>query len=245
MIYPQDLPQADGSVKPVWVMAYRAGGRRWWIAIRPRMGPTRPPVGPYSRFTRRPKAGQLGGKGIAFRHLRRRHLGRCDDRHHLRFRELHARQPESPGRHHSFDRHVAELHLGRRRRGPINLLVYLIIGVFFAGLMVGRTPEYLGKKVEAREMKLASLAMLAHPLLILIPTGRFVATDWGIKSQNNQAAHGFSEVLYEFTSASANNGSGFEGLNDNFVCSMKHPADAESPWDIAWGLVMLWDDLCR
>src|SRR5262249_56694377 len=76
--------------------------------------------------------------------------------------------------------------------GLINLLVYLIIGVFLAGLMVGRTPEYLGKKVEAREMKLASLAMLIHPLMILIPAGLFVATDWGNKSTNNPGAHGFS-----------------------------------------------------
>src|SRR5438105_7014100 len=100
--------------------------------------------------------------------------------------------------------------------GLINFLIYLIIGVFLAGLMVGRTPEYLGKKVEAREMKLASLALLIHPLMILAPTGLFAATDWGIKSQNNPAAHGFSEVLYEFTSASANNGSGFEGLADTY-----------------------------
>src|SRR5207237_4429266 len=91
--------------------------------------------------------------------------------------------------------------------GLINFLIYLVIGVFLAGLMVGRTPEYLGKKVEAREMKLASLAVLIHPLMILAPTGLFAATDWGIKSQNNPAAHGFSEVLYEFTSASANNAS--------------------------------------
>ena len=83
--------------------------------------------------------------------------------------------------------------------GLINLLIYLIVGVFLAGLMVGRTPEYLGKKVEGREMKLASLAMLAHPLFILAPAGLFVATDWGIKAMNNPGAHGFSEVIYEFT----------------------------------------------
>ena len=92
------------------------------------------------------------------------------------------------------------------------MLIYLIIGVFIAGLMVGRTPEYLGKKVEAREMKLAMLALLVHPILILMPTGYFAATDWGLKAMNNPGAHGFSEVLYEFSSASANNGSGFGGL---------------------------------
>jgi K+-transporting ATPase ATPase A chain len=131
--------------------------------------------------------------------------------------------------------------------GLINLLVYLIIGVFLAGLMVGRTPEYLGKKVEAREMKLASLAMLAHPLLILIPTGLFVATAMGIKAENNPGAHGFSEILYEFTSASANNGSGFEGLGDTWGFNDQKPTDSSAPppypyspqWDISCGLVML------
>jgi K+-transporting ATPase ATPase A chain len=128
--------------------------------------------------------------------------------------------------------------------GLINLLVYLIIGVFLAGLMVGRTPEYLGKKVEAREMKLASLAMLIHPLMILIPAGIFVATDWGIKAENNPGAHGFSEIVYEFSSSSANNGSGFEGLGDtwgfNDPAANASPPAPESPyWDIATGLVML------
>ena len=128
--------------------------------------------------------------------------------------------------------------------GLINLLIYLIIGVFLAGLMVGRTPEYLGKKVEAKEMKLASLAMLAHPLLILIPAGLFVATDLGIKSENNPAAHGFSEIVYEFTSASANNGSGFEGLGDTYGFQKAEdnpstPAPYSHQWDISCGLVML------
>ena len=84
--------------------------------------------------------------------------------------------------------------------GLINLLIYLVIGVFLAGLMVGRTPEYMGKKVEAREMKLAALALLIHPLMILVPTGLFAATDWGIKAESNPGAHGFSQVLYQFTS---------------------------------------------
>ncbi len=128
--------------------------------------------------------------------------------------------------------------------GLINLLVYLIIGVFLAGLMVGRTPEYLGKKVEAREMKLASLAMLVHPLLVLVPTGLFAATDWGLKAESNPAAHGFSQVLYEFSSASANNGSGFEGLGDTWgfnkpVDNPSAPAPYSRPWDIVCGLVML------
>jgi K+-transporting ATPase ATPase A chain len=128
--------------------------------------------------------------------------------------------------------------------GVVNLLVYLIVGVFLAGLMVGRTPEYLGKKVEAREMKLAMLALLIHPLMILGPTGLFTAQDWGAKSTNNPGPHGFSEVLYEFSSASANNGSGFEGLGDTY--GFNNPQDNPSPpapyachWDIACGLVML------
>jgi K+-transporting ATPase ATPase A chain len=128
--------------------------------------------------------------------------------------------------------------------GLINLLVYLVIAVFLAGLMVGRTPEYLGKKVEAKEMKLASLALLTHPLLILIPTGLFAALEWGAGSTSNPGPHGFSELLYEFTSSSANNGSGFEGLGDTY--GFNDPKANPSPsapfaphWDIATGLVML------
>lgn len=110
--------------------------------------------------------------------------------------------------------------------GLINLLLYVWVAVFIAGLMVGRTPEYLGRKVEAREMKLVSLALLLHPLLILGGTALFVSTSWGAAS--NPGSHGFSQILYEFSSASANNGSGFEGLGDNTV-----------PWNVATGLVMM------
>ena len=81
---------------------------------------------------------------------------------------------------------------GGKGVGMINMLIFLIIGVFLAGLMVGRTPEYLGKKVGAREMKLAMIALLVHPLMILGPTGLFAATDWGTKAENNPGAHGFS-----------------------------------------------------
>jgi K+-transporting ATPase ATPase A chain len=128
---------------------------------------------------------------------------------------------------------------GGKGVGLINLLVYLIVGVFLAGLMVGRTPEYLGKKVEAREMKLAMLAMLVHPILILGPTGLFAAMDWGNKATNNPGAHGFAEILYEFSSSSANNGSGFEGLNDTYGLNDNEPAPYSPQWDIATGLVML------
>ena len=109
-----------------------------------------------------------------------------------------------------------------------NMLSYIIVAVFIAGLMVGRTPEYLGKKVEAREVKLAMIAVLFHPLLICCGTGLFAATAWGETTTANPGAHGFSEILYEFTSAAANNGSGFEGLGDNT------PA-----WNIATGIVLL------
>ncbi|BCS32221.1 potassium-transporting ATPase potassium-binding subunit [Luteitalea sp. TBR-22] len=119
--------------------------------------------------------------------------------------------------------------------GFINMVLYVVVTVFVAGMMVGRTPEFLGKKVEAREMKLASLALLWHPLAILVTTaiaclvwvqtpGPGAALAW----LKNPGPHGFSEMLYEFTSAAANNGSGFEGLGDNTPF-----------WNVATGLVML------
>jgi K+-transporting ATPase ATPase A chain len=137
---------------------------------------------------------------------------------------------------------------GGKGVGMINLMIYLIVGVFLAGLMVGRTPEYLGKKVEAREMKLAMLALLVHPILILGPTGLFAACDWGTKATNNPGPHGFSEILYEFSSSSANNGSGFEGLGDTWGFNTAHennspPAPYSPNWDIATGLVMLFGRL--
>ena len=117
--------------------------------------------------------------------------------------------------------------------GVLNFLVYLIIAVFIAGLMVGRTPEFLGKKVEASEVKIAILIALLHPFLILASTALAV---YGFNHNPealagwlaNPGAHGFSEMLYEYTSASANNGSGFEGLGDN------------TPWwNISIGVVLL------
>ena len=125
---------------------------------------------------------------------------------------------------------------GGKGVGMINLLLYLIVGVFIAGLMVGRTPEYLGKKVEAREMKLAMIALLVHPILILMPTGLFAATDWGNKADEQPRRRtGSRKSLYEFSSASANNGSGFEGLgdtwgfNDNPQPGPREPATGTSP----------------
>ncbi|GMW00250.1 MAG: potassium-transporting ATPase potassium-binding subunit [Candidatus Hydrogenedentota bacterium] len=115
--------------------------------------------------------------------------------------------------------------------GMINMFIYIIIGVFICGMMVGRTPEYLARKVETREMKLALIALLLHPLCILGGTAAFAATSWGIGTVKNPGARGFTEILYEFSSAAANNGSGYEGLGDNTI-----------PWNLATGLVMLF---CR
>jgi K+-transporting ATPase ATPase A chain len=112
--------------------------------------------------------------------------------------------------------------------GMINMFIYMILAVFVAGMMVGRTPEYLGWRVEAREVKFAVVALLAHALFILGGTAIFAVTPWGTETLNNVGPHGFSEILYEFSSSSANNGSGFEGLGDNTV-----------PWNVATGIVML------
>lgn len=120
--------------------------------------------------------------------------------------------------------------------GFMNYYTFLIIAVFISGLMVGRTPEFLGKKVEAREMKIAIIVALAHPLVILVGTALacyawvhhpdFVASEGGWL--NNPGFHGLSEMLYEYTSASANNGSGFEGLGDNTYF-----------WNFTTGLVLI------
>jgi K+-transporting ATPase ATPase A chain len=129
---------------------------------------------------------------------------------------------------------------GGKGVGMINLLLFLIIGVFIAGQMVGRTPEYLGRKVGAREMKLAMIALLVHPILILGPSGLFSATDWGTKAEANPGAHGFSEITYQFSSASANNGSAFDGLATTYgLNSNPTPAPTAVQWDTATGLVML------
>ncbi|MGO4770438.1 potassium-transporting ATPase subunit KdpA [Flavobacterium sp. W22_SRS_FK3] len=117
--------------------------------------------------------------------------------------------------------------------GFLNFYIFIILAVFISGLMVGRTPEFLGKKIEAKEMKIAMMIALLHPLLILAGTALAsylyvgnpeALSDW----LANPGYHGFSEMLYEFTSSSANNGSGFEGLGDN-----------SSFWNISTGVVML------
>ncbi|MFZ3179474.1 MAG: potassium-transporting ATPase subunit KdpA [Methylocystis silviterrae] len=99
--------------------------------------------------------------------------------------------------------------------GLYGFLVLAIIAVFIAGLMVGRTPEYLGKKIETREMKLAMLAVLIYPLSVLVFTGVSVMLQTGLASLNNAGPHGLSEILYAFASATDNNGSAFAGLTGN------------------------------
>ncbi|MES1226506.1 MAG: potassium-transporting ATPase subunit KdpA, partial [Bacteroidota bacterium] len=104
--------------------------------------------------------------------------------------------------------------------GFLNFYIFIILAVFISGLMVGRTPEFLGKKIEAREMKIAMIIALLHPFLILVSTALASHIYAGNPEAyagwlNNLGYHGFSEMLYEFTSSSANNGSGFEGLGDN------------------------------
>ncbi|MGA2515947.1 MAG: potassium-transporting ATPase subunit KdpA [Thermodesulfobacteriota bacterium] len=129
---------------------------------------------------------------------------------------------------------------GGKGVGMINLLLYLIIGIFVAGMMVGRTPEYLGKKIGGREVKLAIIALLVHPFMILFPTGLFAATSWGLKAVSNPGADGFTQMLYNFSSASANNGSAFDGLSVAYgLVSNPNPAPTAIPWNIAAGLVML------
>ena len=117
--------------------------------------------------------------------------------------------------------------------GFLNFYIFIILGVFISGLMVGRTPEFLGKKIEAKEMKIAMFIALLHPFLILVGTAlasHLYASDPEALSGwlANPGYHGFSEMLYEFTSSSANNGSGFEGLGDSTPF-----------WNIATGVVML------
>jgi len=110
---------------------------------------------------------------------------------------------------------LGEIVFGGVGSGLYGMLMFAIIAVFVAGLMVGRTPEYLGKKIEAYEMKMASLVILIPPLLVLLGTAIACATPAGQKGVSNPSAHGFSEILYAFSSAANNNGSAFAGLGAN------------------------------
>jgi len=110
---------------------------------------------------------------------------------------------------------LGEVVFGGVGSGLYGMLVFAILAVFIAGLMIGRTPEYLGKKIEVREMKLVSIAILVTPLLVLLGTALAVQTDAGRAGIFNPGAHGFSEVLYALSSAANNNGSAFAGLSAN------------------------------
>ena len=122
--------------------------------------------------------------------------------------------------------------------GFLNYYIFIIIAVFISGLMVGRTPEFLGRKIEAREMKIASLIALLHPFIILVGTAlssyvlvHMPNAGWAVKPSTWLASpgyHGFSEMLYQYTSSAANNGSGFEGLSDNNIF-----------WNVTAGFVMI------
>jgi K+-transporting ATPase ATPase A chain len=123
---------------------------------------------------------------------------------------------------------LGEVIYGGVGSGLYGMLVFAVVAVFIAGLLVGRTPEYLGKKIEAYEMKMASLVILIPPMLVLVGTALAVAMGSGQASISNPGPHGFSEVLYAFSSAANNNGSAFAGL------------DANTPfYNMVLGLVML------
>lgn len=111
--------------------------------------------------------------------------------------------------------------------GLMNMLIYAIIAVFISGLMIGRTPEYLGKKIEGKEMRLAALCIIIHPLLILGFSALAISIHAGLEGITNPGFHGLTQVLYEFSSSAANNGSGFEGLADNTLF-----------WNVSCGIVM-------
>jgi len=123
---------------------------------------------------------------------------------------------------------LGEVVFGGVGAGLYAMLIYVILSVFIAGLMVGRTPEYLGKKIESREIKLSMLYVLIFPLLILYYAGWSLVAPYGLSSLNNAGPHGLSEVLYAYSSAAGNNGSAFAGLNAN------------TPWyNVSLGITML------
>jgi potassium-transporting ATPase potassium-binding subunit len=127
-----------------------------------------------------------------------------------------------------FNIQLSEVVFGGVGAGLYGILVMAILSVFIAGLMVGRTPEYVGKKIETREVKLAMLYVLVFPLVILLFAAWSAVAPYGVSSLNNAGPHGLSEMLYAFTSAAGNNGSAFAGLNAN------------TPWyNVTLGLTML------
>ena len=123
---------------------------------------------------------------------------------------------------------LGEVIVGGVGAGLYGILLFVVLAVFIAGLMVGRTPEYLGKKIEAKEVKMAMLAVLSLPLAILGFTAASAVLPQGLAGIANAGPHGYSEILYAYTSAAANNGSAFAGLSAN------------SPWyNLTIGLAMM------
>jgi len=114
-----------------------------------------------------------------------------------------------------FQMQLGEVVFGGVGSGLYSMLIFAIVGVFIAGLMIGRTPEYLGKKIEAFEMKMSSIAILVMPLIVLTGTAVAVSVEAGRAGVGNPGAHGFAEILYAFSSAGNNNGSAFAGLSAN------------------------------
>jgi K+-transporting ATPase ATPase A chain len=114
-----------------------------------------------------------------------------------------------------FNMQLGEIIVGGVGAGLYGMLLFAIVAVFVAGLMVGRTPEYLGKKIEAREVKMAMLAILILPLSILGFSAIATVVDAGLAGPANQGPHGFTEILYAYTSGTANNGSAFAGISAN------------------------------
>jgi potassium-transporting ATPase potassium-binding subunit len=114
-----------------------------------------------------------------------------------------------------FQMQLGEVVFGGVGTGLYSMLIFAIVGVFIAGLMIGRTPEYLGKKIESFEMKMSSIAILVMPFIVLTGTAIAVSVDAGRAAVGNPGAHGFSEILYAFSSAGNNNGSAFGGISAN------------------------------
>lgn len=116
---------------------------------------------------------------------------------------------------------------GGKGVGFMNIIMYMILSVFLCGLMVGRTPEFFGKKIEAKEIQIITFLILVHPIIILVPSAISLVCEMGNSAITNGGFHGVSQVLYEYTSSAANNGSGFEGLGDGTTF-----------WNITTGIVM-------
>jgi potassium-transporting ATPase potassium-binding subunit len=123
---------------------------------------------------------------------------------------------------------LGEVIFGGVGAGLYGMLIFVVLSVFIAGLMVGRTPEYLGKKIEAQEMKLAMFYVLIFPLIILAFSAWSAVAPYALSSLNNAGPHGLSEILYAFSSGTGNNGSAFAGLNANTPF-----------WNVAMGIAML------